>query len=105
MHPPAIAEKIPMENRSMMMNSTVTLLHANIIHMKQEHALHKTSMIRLPKYCANQPPTKKPMMLPRDRAAPEIKFEFNWMKHIFIQEQYPSMRYPDQRPQCLDNHV
>ena len=74
-HPPAVAEKIPMRNRSMMINLTVTLLHANIIHMKQEHALHKTSIIRLPKYCANQPPTKKPMRLPTDRDAPEIKLE------------------------------
>ena len=75
-----------MENRSMMMNSTVTLLHANMIHMKQELALHKTSMIRLPKYCASQPPTKKPIMLPRDRAAPETKSEVNWMTHTFIQD-------------------
>ena len=40
--------------------------------MMKEHKLDTTSIILFPKYCDIQPPTKKPMMEPRDKAAPKV---------------------------------
>ena len=56
----------------MMINSTVTSLNANIIHMMKEHKFDTTSIVRFPMYCDIQPPTKKAMMQPRDDTAPKV---------------------------------
>ena len=72
MHPPAVAEKIPIEKRSKMIDSTVTVLNANIIHIIKEHKFDPTIIIRFPRYCDIKPPTTNPMMHPSDEAAPKV---------------------------------
>ena len=70
MHPPAAADKIPIEKRSMMIRSTDTFVHAKKIHMTEEHKFDATSIIRFPRYCDIHPPMRNPMMEPKYSAAP-----------------------------------
>ena len=71
-HPIAAAEKTPIKKRSKMINSTFSDLNANIIHIMKEQKLDITIIVRFPRYCDIQPPTKNPMIHPRDRAAPKV---------------------------------
>ena len=68
----AAADMTPIKKRSIMINSTLCVLCDNIIHMMKDIKLHATIMIFFPRCCDIQPPAKKPIMHPRDKAAPTI---------------------------------
>ena len=106
----AAADMTPIKKRSTIMNSTLCVLSDNIIHMMEEIKLHATIMIFFPSCCDIQPPAKKPIMHPRDKAAPTNEsFFYKGMQGIDIRSDkmssYLSMKHLHQWPPFSGNHA